>query len=382
LTAGKVSGSLSGEIIVGTGVTVTGIESATSGQGYIDSLKVYNTFTIPVGGTLERPSKANPGQLYYNKDFATIEFYDGDRWRQVDNTTNGGRIVFSNGFGGTTNLDFINAQSLGNAQSFGVNVTPSLATYNSGVSNGVRGVYGGGYQNPASYPNNIDYVTIQSAGNAIDFGDLTANYAAGAAFSSSTRGVFVQGSGPGAANTIDYIQISTLGNAVNFGQTISLCAISWGFSSPTRGVFGVDGTAAYPSTINYVTISSRGNAIEFGKTQSGVNRQAYGASNSVRGIFNVGSANVSTNRIEYITISSTGNSQNFGDLTVARFGSSAGATQTRVVIAGGQLNPSILNTIDYITITTTGNAQDFGDLTITKRNFASMSDSHGGLGGF
>jgi len=382
LEAGNgISGSLSGETVVGTGLTLTGIGSAISGQGYIDSLKVYNTFTVPVGGTLDRPASVRKGMLFYNRDFATIEFWDGDRWRQVDNTTNGGRIVFSNGFGGTTNLDFINAQSLGNAQSFGVNVTPSLATYNSGVSNGVRGVYGGGYQNPASYPNNIDYVTIQSAGNAIDFGDLTANYAAGAAFSSSTRGVFVQGSGPGAANNIDYIQISTLGNAVNFGQTISLCAISWGFSSPTRGVFGVDGTAAYPSTINYVTISSRGNAIEFGKTQSGGNRQAYGASNSVRGIFNVGSANVSTNRIEYITISSTGNSQNFGDLTVARFGSSAGATSTRAVFAGG-VTPVAQNNIDYITITTTGNAQDFGDLTITKRNFASMSDSHGGLGGF
>jgi hypothetical protein len=47
-----------------------------------------------VGGTLERPSKSKPGQLYYNKDFSTIEFYDGDRWRQVDNTTRSGRGVF------------------------------------------------------------------------------------------------------------------------------------------------------------------------------------------------------------------------------------------------------------------------------------------------
>ena len=86
LTSGT-SGSLSGEIIVGTGITLSGISSTTSGQGHIDSLKVYNTLTIPVGGTLERPSKSKPGQLYYNKDFSTIEFYTGEVWRLVDITT-------------------------------------------------------------------------------------------------------------------------------------------------------------------------------------------------------------------------------------------------------------------------------------------------------
>jgi hypothetical protein len=381
ISNGSESGSLSGEIIVGTGITVSVSSGTTSSQGYIDSLKVYNTFTVPTGGTVDRPSKSTPGQLFYNKDFKTIEFWDGNVWRQVDYTTQSGRIVFANGFGGTTNIDFINAHSLGNAQNFGTNVTPSLAVYNSGVSNGVRGVYGGGYQNPATYPNNIDYITIQSAGNAIDFGDLTANYAVGASCASSTRGIFVQGTGPGAVNNIDYIQISTLGNAVNFGTTTSFCAISWGFSSPTRGVFGVDGKAGNPSTINYITIASRGNSIEFGNTLTGGTRQAYGASNSIRGIFNTGSGSVLKNTIEYITISTTGNAQNFGDLTQQRFGSSAGATQTRVIFAGGG-TPSITNAIDYITITTTGNAQDFGDLTVGRRNFASLSDSHGGLGGF
>jgi hypothetical protein len=108
LTSGT-SGSLSGEIIVGTGITLSGISSTTSGQGHIDSLKVYNTLTIPVGGTLERPSKSKPGQLYYNKDFSTIEFYDGDRWRQVDNTTRSGSGVFGGGQSPTfiSNIEFM-----------------------------------------------------------------------------------------------------------------------------------------------------------------------------------------------------------------------------------------------------------------------------------
>jgi len=45
-----------------------------------------------------------------------------------------------------------------------------------GVKNGSwplasRGVFGGGITN--SYTNVVDYVTIQTAGNATDFGDLT-----------------------------------------------------------------------------------------------------------------------------------------------------------------------------------------------------------------
>ena len=45
-----------------------------------------------------------------------------------------------------------------------------------GVKNGSwplasRGVFGGGFT--GSYSNVLDYVTIQTAGNATDFGDLT-----------------------------------------------------------------------------------------------------------------------------------------------------------------------------------------------------------------
>ena len=138
LTSGTNS-SLSGEIIVGTGVTVTianvglgtttvGVGTTTaangrttntidtdeivsSGQGGIDSLKVYNTFTVPTGGTEDRPIKVKPGQLYYNVDFKTIEFWDGNNWRQVDNTTRSGRGVFMGGSSPSSlsisNIEFI-----------------------------------------------------------------------------------------------------------------------------------------------------------------------------------------------------------------------------------------------------------------------------------
>ena len=113
--------SLSGEIIVGTGVTVTigavGLGTTSVGVGthtiqsnidttdinlaggsQIECLKVYNTFTPPSGGTNERPYAPKPGELYYNYDFKTIEFFDGYGWRQVDNTTRSGRAVFGGGY--------------------------------------------------------------------------------------------------------------------------------------------------------------------------------------------------------------------------------------------------------------------------------------------
>ena len=64
----------------------------------------------------------------------------------------------------------------------------------------------------------IDYITIATTGNAIDFGDLT--------LSRNPRGVQHQvlfGSGNAASpigqnNVIDYVTIATLGNAKDFGD--------------------------------------------------------------------------------------------------------------------------------------------------------------------
>ena len=46
----------------------------------------------------------------------------------------------------------------------------SSSTTLSSTSNGSRGIFAGG-QNPQK--NEIDYITIATAGNATDFGDLT-----------------------------------------------------------------------------------------------------------------------------------------------------------------------------------------------------------------
>ena len=213
------SGSVSGEVVVGTGQTISVSTGATTGQGGVHGLKVYETFMPPVGGTADRPTDVKPGMVYYNKDFKTIEFWDGNFWKQVDNTTRSGRAVIYQGYQPSyypDMIDFIQITTLGNTQYFG-NQNGGAARDRHGCGSDTRGVFGGGV-NPGSSRLDSIYVTLQSEGNGIDFGDLTQGMGHSSSCSSSTRGLFGGGYQPSLNNTINYLEIQTLGNALDFGD--------------------------------------------------------------------------------------------------------------------------------------------------------------------
>ena len=374
------SGTLSDEVVVGTGLTMTVGTGATTGQGSIKSLKVSNTFTPPIGGTADRPSAPKPGALFYNKDFRTIEYWDGNFWRQVDNTTASGRALFGYGTDGSnmSYVEYITIPTKGNGQDFGngQNVVESTA----GTSNSIRGIFAGGYPNTDT----IDYYTLASKCNAIDFGNLTDSRSNIGACASSTRALFMGGyKGPALKNEIEYVEIGSLGNAIDFGDTTVAARNDGGaFSSPTRGIIGGGHSPGILTRIDYVTISSLGNAKDFGDLNRGRTRHG-GCSNSVRGLWGGGDMGNNDNftSIEYITMASAGNGTDFGNLTVGRRQVKAASSQTRGVWGGGE-SPGYTNVLDYITIASAGNAEDFGDLAVGRANFATCSDSHGGLGGF
>jgi len=74
----------------------------------------------------------------------------------------------------------------------------------------------GGYQSSAPYNlNDIEYITIASAGNATDFGDLTVARRIGQAMSNATRAIAFGGNA--GAQSMDYVTIATTGNATSFG---------------------------------------------------------------------------------------------------------------------------------------------------------------------
>ena len=390
ITAGD-SGTLSGEIIVGAGLTMTVGTAATSSQGTVDALKVYDMFQPPSGTTNQRPA-GKSGALFYNFDFKTIEFFDGYNWRQVDNTTQMGRAILASGTTGsyTTLVGSVQIMSQGNEVGFG-DLTQGRS-YPHSVSSGTRAVFGGGGIYPAGatpFSNVLDYVTIQAGGTAQDFGDLLSTNTTGAGgCSSSTRGLF--GNRFPAQNVIEYIQINTLGNSIDFGdRTIASAGYTAAVASPTRGVWAggyTNPSDLGPSTvsnIDVVTISSLGNAIKFGDLTQRKGALG-GCSTPVRGVYGGGQfwPNTMVDTVDFITIASEGNAINFGSLTSARGFGSATSTATRGIFAGMRQSPTINNIIDFISMQSGGSASDFGDLVISRKEIGATSDSHGGLGGF
>ena len=382
------------EIKVSTGSTVTVSTGATSGQSSINSLKVGKTFMPPVGGIADRPVDVIAGSVYYNKDLKTIEFWDGNFWKQVDNTTRRGRCVWAGGYNksgspssNTSRIDFVNSHTLGNSRSFGDLSAAGQDAHGSG--NAESGLFGGRFNSDA-----IEYITIASEGDSIDFGNSTQARYYTACASSSTRSLTIGGypsSSP--VNTIDYVQIMTLGNALDFGDLSSSRLTDGSAFSNGIEAFVCGGYPAANETYEVIKISSTGSSIAGDKTKSGNQWPGAGCSNSTRGIWAGGanSGSVYTQEISYISMASKGNAQHFGDLSRAvQGGAGGGSNATRGIIAWGRDGFSPypdLNTLEFITFSSSGKAQDFGDLRgetprAHTRHISPVSDSHGGLGGF
>ena len=86
--------------------------------------------------------------------------------------------------------------------------------------------------------NTIDYVTMASTGDAINFGDLSYVNNFPFACSSSTRGLFAGGyTNPASVNTIEKVEIATLGDATNFGDLTRLGSHG-GATSDSHGGLG------------------------------------------------------------------------------------------------------------------------------------------------
>ena len=258
-------------------------------------------------------------------------------------------------------------------------VIPSGNTEIRGAGSG-RGAFARG-SNPSSFLNTIDYVTIASTGNAIDFGDSSQADHFPQSCASSTRGVMMGGGGnPAEISLIEYVAMSSKGGAYDFGDL----RLSWyagsGFSNSTRGIIG--GGQSAPSVYNtfadYITIATRGSSSFFGNMIARANmNQLSSAASPTRGLFAGG---VNSNIIEYVTIATFGDFIDFGDLTIEKWMGDGGfSSKTRALFAGGYATPALRASIDYVTIATTGNAEDFGDLTDARQQVASTSSSTRGV---
>ena len=242
------------------------------------------------------------------------------------------------------------------------------------LDGGGRGICGGMTPDASSAVTALDFITIPTAGNAADFGDLSVARIGLASYSSKTRGIFHSGL---SKNEIDYVTIASTGTAVDFGNSQANRAYAKGLSNATRGISG----GGYPGTdqIDYVTIASTGDAKDFGNLSSGISGETNnvgggpsGAASPTRGVFVGGYINpgslASLNTIQYITIASTGDAQDFGDLTISKRSHSGQAcSSTRSVVASGYNQPvngnyNTVESTEYYTFASTGNSTGFGDM--------------------
>ena len=281
----------------------------------------------------------------------------------------------------TTQIKYFDIASQGITDDFGQTSVARRAT--GSLSSSTRAVMGGGFVAPPSpytISDVMDYVTIATTANAIDFGNMQSTAYHYATASNETRGLFAGGYRPNnsaVVNTIDLITIATTGNASNFGDLTRTARSFGGAGSTTRGVFFGGTHPAIQDVIDYVTFSTTGDATDFGNLTD-ARDNAYGASSSTRAVMAGGRDPNTTNIIDYITIASTGDATDFGDLTQTSYYFNASTSNSiRAVWVG---TSTIVNSMEYVTIATTGNSVDWGDQGGTiQHSGGACSDSHGGI---
>ena len=340
--------------------TVSGIGTegtVLDGDTTFDSL---NYMTLPKGTTTQSGQSSSgissvTGAIRYNTDSNKMECFTGTDWWEIA-------------------------------------VSPTINTSQRGLSAGGH-IPGATPASPSPVTvKRIEYINMTNEGTGVYFGDLTATrYCRNGAGGSITRGIFFGGysSTPSAAylNTIDYVTIATTGDAIDFGDTTTTTQHGTALSNNTRGLYagGHLTSSPYPTSnhIGYVTIASTGNTTDFGDMYAARFSVASAASQT-RGLYAGGSAQYFPNQaddnvIQYLTIASTGNTVDFGDLNTKMHWCQGASSNTRAVWVGGYVAPGTSDYMQMTIIATLGNANDFGDLWTGAHNGGVMSNQINGF---
>jgi len=195
-------------------------------------------------------------------------------------SSNQTRGIIVHGFGGdpsaafTNSADFVTIATTGNALDFGDSTQSRIQS--SHFASPTRAIQAGG-GTPSSV-NTIDYYIISTRGNAADFGDTVGGFASHGHGSggNAVRGVMMGGASYPSLNpnqnnynVIQYVTMSTLGNALDFGDlTVQNRGQSCGLSNSLRVACAggaTDGSAnTVTNAIEYVQIMTTGNTTDFG----------------------------------------------------------------------------------------------------------------------
>ena len=175
-------------------------------------------FVPPSGTTAERPESCAPGTLRFNTDIGTLEVYRGDTigWESIQRKEN---------------------QYLGG----GTGSPPSHLSLA-----GTRAVILGGIgSSGSSLTDRIDFFTIQTQGNAEDFGDLSTSCYSKGVVCDGTRVIAAGGRTPSFVQDIHFFTISSTGDAADSGGDLNNTENPNALSDSVRGVFAITSGSAY-----------------------------------------------------------------------------------------------------------------------------------------
>jgi len=356
----------------GSGYNATASGDANIGQVIDTSTDEKTTISnVPTGTRFEETDT----RKIFNRREKTGSAGSGNyEWTEKDSTPSSIlRGVMMGSYGVKSDvIQYVVIQTLGNATDFG-NLTRvrGLAAGHASTDTG-RGLCAGGYNDSGTYsPENqdiIDYIAVGAVGNAADFGDLALPRRGCAGCGSVTRMLVGGGIDSGNSNVIEYITIATPGDASDFGDLVLGGDNIGGASNDTRALFAGCHNGGATNTVSTVVIATAGNATDFGDLNQSV-FGATGLADATRVVFAGGNNGSDVNTMQYMEIAATGSTTDFGDLTATKRNMGACADTTRGLFAGGYGYA----VIDYITIQTTGNAADFGDLTNEVNNYGGTS---------
>ena len=312
-------------------------------------------------------------------------------------TSNGTRALCAGGNSVINNIDFGSIAQAGNFTDFGdLTVSRNALT---GICGTTRGIFAGGTDGTSpspAYQNVIDYITINSTGNATDFGDLSgkSGYMA-SANDSSGKAFFIGGASGGDSSknnqSTDVITIASTGNASAFGTLTQMTRTAASVSQGTTAITMGGASPSYNNVIQRFVMPSLGNATDFGdlSRSAGSNKGGCGSHDGIdwgsaavqrpsvtympgsgRALLVGGEAPASpynSTAIDMLMIPTLGNSSDFGDVTVSTgYGLNGTSNVTRGLIGAGYVHPAANNTIRSIELASQGNTADFGDTTVAR----------------
>ena len=342
------------------------------------------------------PIEVPQGAIRLNTDSQRLEFFSQDRWYEFATHSDiiqgsAGIALIFEGDGSSNNLEVINVSTAGNATDYG-------NTHYNNDSVGASGdrtralLYGGG---SPSVTNKIEFYTISTTGNSgIDFGDLTFTARQPGNANNSTRSLMCGGypspySTGNAVNTICYVTTQSLGNALDFGDLVTTGEQTMA-SSPTRGVgiggYGVGGSDPSGGRLaecQFITTHTLGNASEFSQLSDDRN-DANGCGNNVRAVFMGGGtpAGSQTDAITFVEHASLGRPTDFGTLIAISQSHTATSNHVRAVKSNGYRGSPVSasnNIFEFVNIASGGRATEFGDSTYSGPAAAAHCNAQGGL---